>query len=317
MCHNIQIHYYACEHSGVSKIIPCDTPSTCGDPILEVHNTPHAFPDFRPDCFLGGNLFVTEVSEDERAEILTSRVYKEFTSKSVLCLAESMLRRAESNLAKEDELYSFENQVTPEEVSASIHRLQNYALNLLGALFWHQVIEEKEAPDKFFRLLIIQVKNYMFALWHQVTVNKLTVRKKARTGRPSYLEAKVLFPSITSLEADERDCAICGDQIGIANADGVTEYLVKTSCGHVFGVQCLSQWILDNESCPYCRGSLLTFDESEVNLKKEANNVRRNTLPPAWLMTLFGITSRSMKRDMVLSRSRGAETLALSKECFP
>jgi hypothetical protein len=40
-----------------------------------------------------------------------------------------------------------------------------------------------------------------------------------------------------------------------------TEPAVKATCGHVFGKVCLARWIQDNDTCPYCRHCVSSFED--------------------------------------------------------
>jgi len=50
-------------------------------------------------------------------------------------------------------------------------------------------------------------------------------------------------------------CSICCIKYGQANADNNTELAVKTECNHVFGSDCLQNWVNTGHcTCPMCRG---------------------------------------------------------------
>ncbi|KZV25552.1 hypothetical protein F511_26966 [Dorcoceras hygrometricum] len=54
-----------------------------------------------------------------------------------------------------------------------------------------------------------------------------------------------------TLVASEGHCAVCMRGFRVGGA-GVTE----VPCGHVFHVNCITQWVLVNNSCPLCRARL-------------------------------------------------------------
>jgi len=58
------------------------------------------------------------------------------------------------------------------------------------------------------------------------------------------------------------DCPICLDGLGNeAKPETVTD------CNHIFHTACLGEWLAQNDSCPYCRGSL-SDHEWAANLKR-------------------------------------------------
>lgn len=55
------------------------------------------------------------------------------------------------------------------------------------------------------------------------------------------------------LPADGKDCSICYKPF-FEEEDGEVEIPVKLrSCGHIFGEQCIHEWVQTNNSCPTCR----------------------------------------------------------------
>ena len=62
--------------------------------------------------------------------------------------------------------------------------------------------------------------------------------------------------AISLLAQDNRECCIFYQPFGVANDDGVAETPVKLQCGgqHVFGKQCLAEWLKEAFSCPLDRG---------------------------------------------------------------
>ena len=50
------------------------------------------------------------------------------------------------------------------------------------------------------------------------------------------------------VEKEEIICPIC--------LDSIEDQSVITSCKHVFHEECLSMWIIDHHTCPYCRSEL-------------------------------------------------------------
>lgn len=71
------------------------------------------------------------------------------------------------------------------------------------------------------------------------------------------------------LDADERYCTICCDELGVANPEGNIEQPVRVviCCHQIFGQSCLKVWLKENwksfdrDTCPNCR---FKFPESFV-----------------------------------------------------
>ncbi|KAF2649854.1 hypothetical protein K491DRAFT_683489 [Lophiostoma macrostomum CBS 122681] len=74
-------------------------------------------------------------------------------------------------------------------------------------------------------------------------------------------------------DVDEHDtsCFMCMYAYGCKyNNKQETEPAVKTTCDHVFGKMCLSRWIQDHDTCPYCRHRVCHFAD---NLSKGARTI--------------------------------------------
>ncbi|KAL6873206.1 hypothetical protein J3F83DRAFT_760189 [Trichoderma novae-zelandiae] len=69
-----------------------------------------------------------------------------------------------------------------------------------------------------------------------------------------YVLKKVDIPD---LPESERSCAICYNDYGTENPEGLCEEPLRLpTCKHVFGDHCISRWFEESESCPYCRRDL-------------------------------------------------------------
>jgi hypothetical protein len=68
--------------------------------------------------------------------------------------------------------------------------------------------------------------------------------------------------SLETLDEDDRTCAICKDKFGITFRDKKSERPVRTPCGHVIGIECLTTWLSDHNICPSCR-AILDFPQDE------------------------------------------------------
>ena len=66
--------------------------------------------------------------------------------------------------------------------------------------------------------------------------------------------------TIENLTAEETTCSICYEPFTETDTELMSaEMAVQLSCGHVFGDQCLTNWLnADNVTCPMCRG--LVYD---------------------------------------------------------
>lgn len=74
-----------------------------------------------------------------------------------------------------------------------------------------------------------------------------------------------------SLKPEDQLCVICYNEFGVKNPDGFTEHPVRLpTCKHLFGDQCLRQWLKDSDSCPYCRDKL----ESEPKRAQPSSEFR-------------------------------------------
>ena len=48
---------------------------------------------------------------------------------------------------------------------------------------------------------------------------------------------------------------------------------IKTTCGHMFHDECLSQWLKKSFSCPICRKSFTESDQEEEGGEGEAGDL--------------------------------------------
>ena len=53
---------------------------------------------------------------------------------------------------------------------------------------------------------------------------------------------------ITELDPEDRNCAICQEPMGEPS-----ERAIRLPCSHIFGKRCITQWLLEQDSCPQCR----------------------------------------------------------------
>ena len=60
---------------------------------------------------------------------------------------------------------------------------------------------------------------------------------------------------LDSLEQEDRECIICNVSYGSADVTKDIEFPVKLKCpgGHIFGSKCITSWLTEKTTCPYCR----------------------------------------------------------------
>ncbi|PVH75160.1 hypothetical protein DL98DRAFT_536832 [Cadophora sp. DSE1049] len=78
---------------------------------------------------------------------------------------------------------------------------------------------------------------------------------EALTRRTQAIPSLLTVTDITTLSNNEvdRECIICTNAFGTAAEGHVPEEPCKLPCGHVFGRTCISHWLKEQTSCPYCR----------------------------------------------------------------
>ena len=72
---------------------------------------------------------------------------------------------------------------------------------------------------------------------------------------------------LVSLEdtKDEKQCSICFSSFIADSDDESTDFPAKIKrCGHVFGEECIKEWLETNPSCPVCRGEALVYENFEL-----------------------------------------------------
>jgi hypothetical protein len=95
----------------------------------------------------------------------------------------------------------------------------------------------------------------------------------AAAARRNYEEPRRLLHPVP--EGQERECSIC-------RSEDKTEEYVQLGCKakHVFGNDCLTVWLQENNSCPYCRE---TFDRGLYEWPE------KEKVCPKWLRVLKGV----------------------------
>ena len=59
---------------------------------------------------------------------------------------------------------------------------------------------------------------------------------------------------------DKMHCAICLDQFKV---NDLVSWSVNGNCDHVYHKDCIVNWLLKHNDCPYCRCSYVTLEEKE------------------------------------------------------
>lgn len=59
-------------------------------------------------------------------------------------------------------------------------------------------------------------------------------------------------------ETVERECSICMERF---EKDDIVSWSPTTTCLHVFHHECLKEWLLYHDNCPYCRITVLPVDK--------------------------------------------------------
>lgn len=62
----------------------------------------------------------------------------------------------------------------------------------------------------------------------------------------------------SAIDPEDQTCAICSEAYQSSTStplvtDGIQEAPVKLICGHIFGRECITQWLQERDSCPKCR----------------------------------------------------------------
>jgi hypothetical protein len=78
---------------------------------------------------------------------------------------------------------------------------------------------------------------------------------------------------LATLGHDDRNCAICKDEFGVTFQDKKSEHPVRTTCGHVIGIECLTIWLSNHNTCPSCRAILDFPQDGEVAMSGELQHL--------------------------------------------
>ena len=72
----------------------------------------------------------------------------------------------------------------------------------------------------------------------------------------------------SAIDPEEHNCTICSIMYQCFSStplltDESQEVPVKLMCGHVFGRDCITQWLNENDSCPKCRAHILPITRQQ------------------------------------------------------
>lgn len=70
----------------------------------------------------------------------------------------------------------------------------------------------------------------------------------------------------SSLTPDNIECTIC-----LSDIDEISR-VTTTLCGHTFHTDCIDQWLVDNNTCPFCRTELFHPEESLLPSSRDTQN---------------------------------------------
>lgn len=96
------------------------------------------------------------------------------------------------------------------------------------------------------------------------------------------------YPAPTAEKIGEECCIICRDEMTIHDSKELP------GCGHIFHTSCLRDWLVQQQTCPTCRGDISANEarqqraanvqqqqEDEEQLEEEVNNLRHEALEMA------------------------------------
>lgn len=108
---------------------------------------------------------------------------------------------------------------------------------------------------------------------------------------------------LCELSKEGNSCPCCQSKYGgiRIGCDVAIEFPIRTACGHLFGEDCLTKWLPNNNSCPLCRAPLLDplilrlLTETENEEVEEGNELRLDDSGDL-LVPLDGYTEGSGRR---------------------
>ncbi|KAL5317249.1 hypothetical protein ACEPPN_014344 [Leptodophora sp. 'Broadleaf-Isolate-01'] len=206
--------------------------------------------------------------------------------------------------AKNDPTYTLEEDafITKNAMGASgsVVTTARKLLRLLNCSFWHTVIDRQESPSRFQRLFLIQLSQFIASSLMKSLARQHYRREAARSVRTARMMALVTPVDLGSLApAEDRNCIICTERLGQPKPDGTIENPVRTQCQHIFCEHCLCAWIVEHESCPFCRRELLTLSETEDPSAAGQEVARANQPIPIWMRRFLRIDDADAEEDLL------------------
>ncbi|KAH6710722.1 hypothetical protein BKA61DRAFT_578552 [Leptodontidium sp. MPI-SDFR-AT-0119] len=272
MCLRYSLRYQSCEHPGKVYSFPCSFRTQCGqevsDPRLLFFR--RGFPDFCPQCLLTGGLFDSSLPNVNAADgSAINGLSNSRRSTIIYGIMEDVWERA-----KNDPTYTLEEDAFITEnamgASGSVVTTARKLLRLLNCSFWHTVIDRQESPSRFQRLFLIQLSQFIAS-----SLMKSLARQHYRR------------------EAARSNVSVSRNQ------NGTIENPVRTQCQHIFGEHCLCAWIVEHESCPFCRRELLTLSETEDPSAVGQEVARVNQPIPIWMRRFLRIDDADAEEGLL------------------
>ncbi|KAG4421628.1 hypothetical protein IFR04_005247 [Cadophora malorum] len=319
MCKHLQLYHKSCQHNGLSKNIICFPDDPDFEPnfsTLEYQELDkYPMPDYCPSCLLESGDFDGILGLHQRWEMLQCDAFNQFGTTEALAYADKVWKIAESDKYNYGEPEYFAAYLSPHGSSRETQAFLLWLLNHLKVSFWHQIVKNHESPSRFRRQLLIQLQNYQIVNYSQHARDVWDPVQAAKDHRGEVFKTMVEHPSITTLSDDEIICVICHESLGVTKPDGLRQSVVKTSCNHLFGEQCLSSWIEDNATCPLCRHPLLTLRDGVDRYLEHVRAVREAIGIPNWLVNLSGLSLAETRR--ISQESVEADALYLTRRGIP
>lgn len=81
----------------------------------------------------------------------------------------------------------------------------------------------------------------------------------AESSHPQTQIPQIFAPiDINELDLEDRNCAICQEPM-----EEGSEKAIRLPCTHTFGKRCITQWLLEHDSCPQCRRIILPHPQAQ------------------------------------------------------
>ncbi|KAL6722224.1 Ubiquitin-protein ligase [Lecanora helva] len=137
------------------------------------------------------------------------------------------------------------------------------------------------------RSQVLELRDRMEDIWQRSNTPGIPADPDRVAQILEGLLGKLTLPSFDEL-GDSRACSVCHEPF---LTDRSPELPVKLSCGHVFGFQCLFQWLsplseTPNDTCPMCRDTVLDIHtERSLQAQNDENSQSNGPHPYSWAGT--------------------------------